>query len=113
MVNEYNNRVKAGEIFKPDEYYSGFLEGFDITFKEVSPEYYAEYFGWANWLYKGKKNFKVLQFIYPDTSGVWPWDPEASTDFKWFFCLSYMQTNKAFKADSQRLVVSVPVRFSV
>ncbi|MFW0952844.1 DUF4262 domain-containing protein [Vibrio parahaemolyticus] len=83
IVNEYNNRVKAGEIFKPDEYYSGFLEGFDITFKEVSPEYYAEYFGWANWLYKGN-NFKVLQFIYPDTSGVWPWDSEASADFKWF-----------------------------
>ncbi|MFB9215684.1 DUF4262 domain-containing protein [Vibrio sinaloensis] len=83
IANEYNNRVKAGEIFKPDEYYSGFLEGFDITFKEVSPEYYAEYFGWANWLYKGN-NFKALQFIYPDTSGVWPWDSEASADFKWF-----------------------------
>ncbi|MBM4941730.1 DUF4262 domain-containing protein [Vibrio parahaemolyticus] len=83
IVNEYNNRIKAGEVFKPNEYYSGFLEGFEITFKEVSPEYYTEYFGWANWLYKGS-NFKVLQFIYPDTSGVWPWDSEASSDFKWF-----------------------------
>lgn len=83
IVNEYNNRIKAGEVFKPNEYYSGFLEGFEITFKKVSPEYYTEYFGWANWLYKGS-NFKVLQFIYPDTSGVWPWDSEASSDFKWF-----------------------------
>lgn len=83
IANEYNNRVKAGEVFKPDEYYSDFLDGFEVTFKEVEQEHYSEYFGWANWLYNGN-NFKVLQLIYPNTSGVWPWDSEAPEDFKWF-----------------------------
>ncbi len=83
IVNEYNIRVKAGEVFKVGEYYSDFLEGFEVTFKEVEQEHYSEYFGWAKWLYKSE-NFKVLQLIYPNTSGVWPWDPEAPEDFKWF-----------------------------
>ncbi|MCE2029466.1 DUF4262 domain-containing protein [Sessilibacter corallicola] len=83
IANEYNNRVRAGEVFKPNEYYSDFLEGFEVTFKEVAQEHYSEHFGWANWLYNSN-NFKVLQLIYPNTSGFWPWDSEASEDFKWF-----------------------------
>ena len=83
IANEYNNRVKAGEVFKPDQYYSGFLEGFEVTFKEVEQKHYSEYFGWGNWLYKGN-DFKVLQLIYPNTSGVWPWDAEAQEEFKCF-----------------------------
>ena len=63
MINEYNNRVKAGEVFKPNKYYQGFLDDFEVTFKEVEKKHYPEYFGWANWLYKGD-NFKVLQLIY-------------------------------------------------
>lgn len=83
IANEYNNRVKAGEAFKPDQYYSDFLEGFEVTFKEVEKKHYSEYFGWGNWLYNGN-DFKVLQLIYPNTSGVWPWDSEAPEEFKWF-----------------------------
>ena len=36
IANEYNNRVKAGEIFKPGEYYSDFLEGFDISISQAN-----------------------------------------------------------------------------
>jgi len=83
MINEYNNRVKAGEVFKSDKYYQGFLEEFDVTFKEVETNHYPEYFGWGKWLYKGN-GFKVLQLIYPSASGLWPWDSEASDDYNWF-----------------------------
>jgi hypothetical protein len=83
IINEYNRRVREGEVFLPDEYYDGFIEGFDVTFKEVEKKHYEEYFGWARWLYKGD-NFKVLQFIYPSTSGIWPWNSEAPEDFTWF-----------------------------
>ena len=83
MVNEYSNRVKNGESFKPGEYYSDFLEGFDVTFKEVEKKHYPEYFGWVKWLYKSD-DFKVLQLIYPSTSGLWPWDENAPEEFTWF-----------------------------
>ena len=82
LVNEYNNRVKSGERFQADQYYSGFLEGFDVTFKNVLKEHYPEYFGWNLWLYDGP-NFDVLQLIWPSTGGVWPWDAEASDYLKW------------------------------
>ena len=63
--------------------YDGFLEGFEVTFKLVEKKHYKEYFGWAQWLYKDK-SYRVLQLIYPNTSGVWVWDKEADDDLKWF-----------------------------
>ena len=83
IINEYNNRIKAGEKFIPGEFYAGFVGNFDVTFKEVEEKHYKEYFGWGRWLYKGN-NFKALQLIYPSTSGIWPWEKEAPTDFTWF-----------------------------
>ncbi|WP_428241178.1 DUF4262 domain-containing protein [Gynuella sp.] len=82
LVNEYNHRIKAGERFIPGRFYSGFLGDFDVTFIEVSEQHYREHFGWANWLYHGNE-FKVLQMIWPTTTGVWPWDAETSDDYNW------------------------------
>ena len=83
MVNEYNSRVKSGEIFEPGKLYAGFLDSFKVTFKEVEKKHYSEYFGWGHWYYKGN-DFRVLQLIYPSTSGVWPWDKAAPEDFIWY-----------------------------
>jgi hypothetical protein len=82
VINEYNERLRNGEQFEVDNYYSGFLEGFEVTFKEVSKEHYKEHFGWGLWYY-GNMTFPVLQLVFPSTSGDWPWDQEASQDFKW------------------------------
>ncbi len=83
VINEYNNRIKAGELFEPNSFYDGFLDEFKVTFKKVEKKHYKEYFGWEIWLYKND-DFKVLQLIYPSTSGVWPWDKEATNDLTWF-----------------------------
>ena len=83
MVNEYNNRVKAGEVFEAGKFYPDFLEGFDVTFKEVEKKHYTEYFGWGRWLYNGN-DFRVLQLVYPTTAGIWPWEANASEDYKWY-----------------------------
>jgi hypothetical protein len=88
IINEYNSRVKAGEVFKPDTFYKGFIEGFDVTLKYVAQKYYQEYLGWGKWLY-GNNSFKVLQLIYPSASGVWPWEENAPKDFKKFIPLLY------------------------
>ncbi len=80
IINEYCRRVSNGERFIENRYYEGFIGGFSVTFKKVNKEHYKEYLGWALWLYKND-NFEVLQMIYPTTSGVWPWDPQAPQDF--------------------------------
>jgi hypothetical protein len=81
VVNEYNRRVQAGEAFVPGKRYAGFLEGFEVEVRSVDSSFYEEYFGYDLWLYKGA-NFEVLQLVYPNTSGVWPWDAQASEWFK-------------------------------
>ena len=80
VVNNYNQRVRDGEIFTPGALYSGFLEGFDVTFESVDRQFYDEYFGWDLWLYDGP-GFDVLQLIFPTTEGVWPWQSQAT---EWF-----------------------------
>lgn len=83
VVNEYNRRVLAGETFEVDRPYAGFLEGFDVMFKEVEKVHYKEYVGWGRWLHGGN-DFRVLQLVYPSTSGIWPWDENAPEGFLWY-----------------------------
>lgn len=91
IVNEYKDRVRAGEHFEEDGYYPGFLEGFDVTFKKVLKNHYQEYFGWNLWLYDGP-NFDVLQLIWPGTSGTWHWESDASDYLKWSIPNLYERT---------------------
>lgn len=81
VINEYNQRLREGEIFEAGKYYSGFLEGFDVFAEEVPLIAYDDYFGQCLKFYGGP-NFKVLQLVYPTTSGVWPWSGEASEYFR-------------------------------
>ncbi len=88
VLNEYNRRVREGERFSDGQFSSGFLEGFDCLFREVDRANYREYLGWDIWLY-GEDGFNTLQLVYPNTSGVWPWQPEADQWFKsWQPCLA-------------------------
>lgn len=83
MINEYYRRITEGEVFEPMEFYQDFLEGFDITFVVVDKKHYEEYLGWGLWYNKGT-SFNMLQLVFPSTSGVWPWNENASEDFTWF-----------------------------
>ena len=81
IVNEYNRRVRAGESFVPGQRYKGFLEGFEVAAEAVDRAHYKEYFGYNLRYYCGD-NFRVLQLVYPNRSGVWPWQVEADSWFK-------------------------------
>lgn len=81
VVNEYNTRVRAGERFEPGQRASGFIGGFDVEFRKVDRSHYREHLGWALWLNNGS-DFETLQLVYPSTSGVWPWDPDANEGFR-------------------------------
>lgn len=77
LVNEYNRRVRAGEHFSPGMLYADFLEGFQVQFGTVDRQHRAEYMRSASWLHGGP-DFAALQLLWPSTSGVWPWEPEAN-----------------------------------
>lgn len=81
IVNEYNRRVREGETFQAGHRYSGFIEGFHLLAVSVERRHYPEYFGYDLWLYQGP-NFEVLQLVYPNTVGVWPWQDGADDWFR-------------------------------
>ena len=62
---------------------SKYISSFDVQFIDVPKIHYRDYFGWARWLYQGD-NFLVLQMVFPDKFGNWPWSEKTSDDFRWF-----------------------------
>jgi hypothetical protein len=80
LINEYNRRVRGGELFEAGQTVSGFLQGFDCQLRSVDPSHYREYFGWNLRFYNGAR-FRVLQLVYPTVEGIWPWDADAT---EWF-----------------------------
>jgi hypothetical protein len=81
LVNDYNDMVREGKVFETGKCYSDFLDGYDVKFITVEKDHYKEHFGWDIWYYEGS-TFPVLQLVFPDKSGTWPWDIDASDEFK-------------------------------
>ena len=82
IINEYNERVRAGEVFVPNLPYYGFIEGFPVFFSLLGREHYEKYLGWGRWFYGGN-TFRAYQMIYPTTSGLWPWSKGAPEGYLW------------------------------
>jgi hypothetical protein len=83
IANEYNRKVIEGIKFDATNFYSGFIDGFDVCFKPVSKRCKEEYMLSCCWLY-GDQDFEAVQLIYPTVKGIWPWETEASASFKSF-----------------------------
>ena len=82
MINGYAEDIKTNRReFSPSAFYDDFLEGFDVFLTEGSTELKKQYACWSDWYYE-RKPYPLLQCIWPSTNGLWPWDAEASYDFK-------------------------------
>lgn len=81
LINDYYHRLQAGEVFRAGGYYAGFLEGFDVHLERVLEAHYEDYLGYNLGFYDGP-HFEALQLIYPNTKGIWPWQPEADAWFQ-------------------------------
>ena len=82
IINNYKERLLAGESFETGKYYSDFLGDFDVCFVAVDKSHYKEYLGWGLWLNEGD-DFEMLQLVWPTTDGVWPWDTNKSEFYEW------------------------------
>jgi hypothetical protein len=81
VLNELATRARQGELFAIGDTVEGLLEGFPVQLRTVREEHIEPHFGWARWFYDGQP-FPVMQLVWPTTSGVWPWDTEASREFR-------------------------------
>jgi hypothetical protein len=83
-INECYRQMKAGNPIRPGTMVADLLGGdFKCLIGNVSPAHYRAYMGWAMWLYGGN-DFRAYQIVFPSTSGVFPWEPEADEWFRSF-----------------------------
>lgn len=81
-INECYRQMKAGNPMTEGTRVTDLLGGgFACLIGEVPPAHFEEYMGWALWLYKGS-HFRARQIIFPNTSGVFPWEAEANDWFR-------------------------------
>jgi Domain of unknown function (DUF4262) len=57
------------------------LEDYSCVFVPVPITEYPEHVGFARWYYDGD-NFPVQQVVWPSKTGLFPWHPEASIEFR-------------------------------
>ncbi len=81
LINEYNARIKDGENFEAGKFYEDFIEDFAVTFKQIDKKHYDEYFSETVTYYGGDK-FNALHLIWPDISGVFPWEKKAPKEYR-------------------------------
>jgi hypothetical protein len=73
LVNDIGTAIRGGERFEAGRRYDGLAEGYPTAFEPVARDHYREYLGTASWFYQGW-DFPVLQCVWPDKAGVFPWE---------------------------------------
>ena len=81
VLNEIASRARQGERFRLGDTIDGLLDGFSVVLRPVRDALIEPHFGWDFWYYDGQ-DFPTAQLVWPTTSGIWPWDPSASEDFR-------------------------------
>ena len=81
FLNSARDDIRGGSRFAVGDEVDGILEGVPVAFRSVPAAHRTAHFGLAEWFY-GEREFPCLQMVYPSRLGPWPWDPEASDDFK-------------------------------
>jgi len=80
LINDVGEAVRGGTAVAAGQTSDAFLEGFACTFRRVPPHQYRAYLGHGI-RYYGTEAFPVLQLVYPDCRGRWPWEPGVSPEF--------------------------------
>jgi len=81
LVNDVGETVRQGEVVRAGQASAAFLEGYTCTFRRVPPSQYPAYLG-RGLHYYAPEAFPVLQLIYPDRQGRWPWQEGVAPEFR-------------------------------
>ena len=95
ILNEAQRQIQAGVVFTPEKDWSDFLEGYDVRFIPVDQSYYPDYLGYGCWFYKYRTDFPALQLVWPDKTGLFPWQDGFNSN--WKFSQPLLDRNMDFK----------------
>ena len=73
LINDAGKRIRQGHGYKEDQRYDDLLKGYECEFRMVKPIYYDGLLNYAIWYYNGSP-FPVLQLVWPDQTGLFPWE---------------------------------------
>ena len=71
--------IEQGQRYRPGVAYDDeVLTGYPVRFVRARPHWYASFLGYAQWFHESSGDFEVLQLVWPDRDGHWPWEPSWS-----------------------------------
>ena len=81
LINDMGDAIRSGTKYEAGKCYDDIAAGFPLAFVAIDKRYYRDYLGYALWFYR-TLDFPVLQCVWPDKSGVFPW--ESGYDSRFF-----------------------------
>jgi Domain of unknown function (DUF4262) len=81
MLSRIADGIREGKRYVAGAKADDILDGYQCVFRTVPPGLLPEYLGFARWFYENEE-FPVVQCIWPDLKGRYPWDVEASAELQ-------------------------------
>ena len=81
LANHLGAMVRGGRCFEADTEESGILEGNPLAFRRVAAKWLPVFLGNAAWHYESEE-FPVLQAVWPDSGGHFPWQEGADPGWR-------------------------------
>jgi hypothetical protein len=81
LINDIGDALRSGMNIEASKQYDDVAADYPLAFVEMDQRYYREYLGYALWFYR-TLDFPVLQCVWPDKAGLFPWD--AGYDSRFF-----------------------------
>ena len=71
IVNDIGAMIKSGQTFQAGSESRDILNNYPCRFESVKSQFFADYFGYARWLYQ-REDFRVNQCLWPDSDENFP-----------------------------------------
>jgi hypothetical protein len=81
LLNLVADEISEGKQFAGGTRHEGLLEGYPVRFVDIGVENHKDHVGLARWAYEDEA-FSVVQLVYPDQQGRWPWDEGIRDGFR-------------------------------
>jgi hypothetical protein len=81
LINGAGKRIRQGRGYKERHRYNDLLKGYQCEFRKVNPIRYDGLLNYAIWYYNGSR-FPVLQLVWPDQTGLFPWEDGFDEHFR-------------------------------
>ncbi|WP_051749200.1 DUF4262 domain-containing protein [Nevskia soli] len=100
IINQVGAFIRDGGRIIPEKRYNDFIPGREVIFRPIDDSQYGEYLGTALWFYRSllPKSFPALQLVWPDKSGVFPWEDGFAQEYS---SLQHALWNKASSTSAE------------